>query len=69
MKLTQPEYGEKIRVLRVLKRLTQYKFAEKVGCHVSWLSLIENGMEKGNDTLRENICNFFDVDIDTLEPR
>lgn len=67
--ITQPEYGERIRFLRLVNRLTQYKLAEIIKCNVGWLSLIERGIEKGNDSLRESICKYFDIDVDTLEPK
>ena len=58
--------GQKIREVRVSKKLTQEYVAEKTGVNVSHISNVENCRVKVSLTLLVNICNALDVTIDYL---
>ena len=58
--------GQRIREVRVSKKLTQEYVAEKTGVNVSHISNIENNRVKVSLSLLVSICNTLDVTIDYL---
>jgi len=56
--------GQRIREVRVNKRLTQEYIAEKTGVNVSHISNVENNRVKVSLTLLVNICNALDITMD-----
>lgn len=58
--------GQRIREVRVNKRLTQEYVAEKTGVNVSHISNVENNRVKVSLTLLVNLCNVLDVTMDYI---
>lgn len=58
--------GQKIRAVRINKKLTQEYVAEKTGVNVSHISNLETGKVKVSLTLLVGICNALDVTVDFI---
>lgn len=56
--------GQRIREIRISKRLTQEYVAEKTAVNVSHISNLENGKVKVSLTLLVSICNVLDTTVD-----
>lgn len=58
--------GQRIREVRINKKLTQEYVAEKTGVNVSHISNLETGKVKVSLTLLVGICNALDVTVDYI---
>lgn len=58
--------GQRIKEVRITKKLTQEYLADKTGVNVSHISNIETNKVKVSLTLLVGICNALDVTIDYL---
>jgi len=58
--------GQRIKEVRINKKLTQEYLADKTGVNVSHISNIETNKVKVSLTLLVGICNTLDVTIDYL---
>lgn len=63
MKFTQ---GYKMRVLRLLRDLSQREVAEQVGIAPTYLTKLEKDERTVSHKHKENIANFFGTDILTI---
>lgn len=66
------ELGQKIKQLRKRNELTQRMLGDKIGVTVSYISKLENGIDKPNLTMLSKIAEALGVEIgeffDTHEP-
>jgi transcriptional regulator with XRE-family HTH domain len=59
-------FGEKLRILREHKGISQRQLAKQFGISNSFLSNIEHGMHHPNVALLVQIANYFGVKVDVL---
>lgn len=58
--------GDTIKLLREERRLSQQALADGLNVKRSTISMWEAGKRAPNDELKENICDFFNVDLNFL---
>lgn len=59
-------YGEKIRTLRKLHRLTQEQFADAIGAGTSTVALWETELRMPRDPMKKKIAKFFHVSVQAI---
>jgi transcriptional regulator with XRE-family HTH domain len=58
--------GDTIKLLREERRLSQQALADGLNIKRSTISMWESGKRAPNDELKEQICDFFNVDLNFL---
>ncbi|HQE60585.1 MAG TPA: helix-turn-helix domain-containing protein [Spirochaetota bacterium] len=58
--------GEKIRLIRKKKKLSQKELAQKIGMHENHLGRYENGLSEPTAPVLKKICEALDVPADYL---
>lgn len=69
IKINQPELGQKLRKARRLQDIIQRKMGLDIDVSAPYISYIEKGQVFPSEQIVEKICNYLNVDIDTLESK
>ena len=66
MHFNRTAYGERIKRLRISKRLTQEQLAEKISISRTYIVKIESGLQIGPIEIAIELAKFFNVSLDYL---
>lgn len=66
MHFDRTAYGERIKRLRISKRLTQEQLAEKISISRTYIVKIESGLQIGPIEIAIELAKFFNVSLDYL---
>lgn len=64
--MLQRKLGQRIAFLRKVRKLTQEKLAERVGCSVEFISLVERGINAPSVTRLEKFAKALNVEVKEL---